>query len=104
MAFTLFETEYGTPSGPGAEDGEDLVRAAVISSLVRGTAEGCQWRRPHIGCSGCGGKNWFRRASLISTGELAPGRSGKRGVLLGVTNFFAVQMLWGDVLASKSVQ
>ena len=104
MAFTLFQTEYGTPSGPGAEEGEDLARAAAISSLVRGTAEGCRWRRPGIGSSGFGGKKWVRRASLISTGELAPGRSGNRGVLRGVTNFFAVQMLWGVVLARKSVQ
>ena len=35
-AFTFFQTEYGTPSGPGAEEGEDLARAAAISSLLRG--------------------------------------------------------------------
>ena len=40
VAFTLFPTEYGTPSGPGTEEGEDLDRAAAISSLVRATAEG----------------------------------------------------------------
>ena len=104
MGFTLFQTEYGTPSGPGAEEGEDLARAAAISSLVRGTAEGCRWRRPRIGGSGFGGKKWVRRASLISTSELTPGRSGNHGVLREVTNFFAVHMLWGVVLARKSVQ
>ena len=41
---------------------------------------------------------------MISTGELASGRLGKRGVLRGVTNFFAVHMLWGVVLARKSAQ
>ena len=41
---------------------------------------------------------------MISTGELAPGRSGKRGERRGVTNFFAVQMLWGVVLARKWIQ
>ena len=41
---------------------------------------------------------------MISTGELVLGRSGNRGVLRGVMNFFAVQMLWGVVLARKSVQ
>ena len=41
---------------------------------------------------------------MISTGELAPGRSGKKGVLRGVTNFFAVQMLWGVVLTRNSAQ
>ena len=104
MIFTLFQTEYGTPSGPGAEEGENLARAAATSSLVRGTADGCRWRRPRVGSSGFGGKKWSRRALLIYTGELAPGRSGNRGVLWGVTNFFAVQMLWGVVLARESVQ
>ena len=104
MVFTLFQTEYGTPSGPGTEEGEDLARAAAITPLVRGTAEGCRWRRPRVGSSASGGKKWVRRASLISTGESAPGRSGKRGVLRGVTNFFTVQMLWGVVLARKWVQ
>jgi len=28
------------PSGPGAEEGEDLERASLISSLVRGVVEG----------------------------------------------------------------
>ena len=41
---------------------------------------------------------------LISTGELAPGSWWKRGVLRGATNFFAVQMLWGVVLARNSAQ
>ena len=102
--FTFFQTEYGTPSGPGAEEGEDLARAAAISSLVRGAAEGYQWRRPCNGSSGFGGKKWSRRGLLISSGELAEGRSGNRGILRGATNFFAVQMLWGVVLARKSVQ
>ena len=104
VTFTLFQTEYGTPLGPGAEESEDLARAAVISSLVRGTDEGWRWRRPRVGSSGFGGKKWFRRTSLISVGELAPGRSGNHGVLRGVTNFFAVQMLWGVILARKSDQ
>ena len=104
VVFTFFQTKYGTPSGPGAEEGEDLARAAAISSLVRGTAKGCQWRQPRVGSSAFGGKKWSRRALLISTGELAPGISGNRGVLRGVTNFFAVQILWGVVLARKSVQ
>ena len=104
VVFTLFQTEYGTQSGPGAEEGEDLARAAAISSLVRGTAEGFRWRRPRVGSSGFGGKKWSRMALLISARELAPGRSGNRGVLRGVTNFFAVQMSCGVVLARKLVQ
>ena len=41
---------------------------------------------------------------MISTGELASGRSGNRGVLRGARNLFAVQILLGVVLATKSVQ
>ena len=104
MVFTLFQTEYGTPSGPGAEEGEDLARAAAISSLVTGTAEGYLCRRLRVGSSGFVGKKWAWRASLISSGESAPGRSGNCGVFQGVTNFFAVQMFWGLVLATISVQ
>jgi len=37
---TYFHTEYGTPSGPGAEEGEDLERASLISADVRRVAEG----------------------------------------------------------------
>ena len=103
-AFTVFHTEYGTPSGPGAETGEDLASAAAISSLVRGSAEGWRWRRSRVGSSGFGGKKWSRRALFSSCGEVALGRSGKRGVLRGGTNFLAVHMLWGVVLARKSVQ
>ena len=46
-----------------------------------------------------GEKMWLRRASLISTVELALGSSGKRGFLQGATNFLACHMLWGVVLA-----
>ena len=76
----------------------------MISSLGSGTAEGWRKSRPLGGSSGFGGKKWFRSASLISTGELAPGSSGKGGTLREVTNFFAVQMLWDVVFARKSFQ
>ena len=102
--FTFFQTEYGTPSGPGAGEGENLARAAVIFSLVRWSAEEWRWRRPRRWSSGFAGKKWSRRALLISTGELASGRSGKRETLQGVTNFFVVQILCGVVLARKSDQ
>jgi len=36
---TFFHTEYGTPSGPGVDDGEDGDSVGDISSLVRGSAE-----------------------------------------------------------------
>ena len=81
-----------------------MARAAATSWLVRGTGEGCRCRRPLGGSSGFAGKKWSRMALLISAGESAAGRSGERGTLRGVTNFFAVQMLWGVVFARNSVQ
>ena len=86
------------------EEGEDLAKAAAISSLVTVSAEVWRWRRSRVGSSGFGGKKWLRRALLISSGEVASGRSGNRGVLRGETNLFAVHMLWGVVLARKSLQ
>ena len=56
MVFTFFHTEYGTPSGPGAEEGEDLARALEISSLVSGTAEGSRWRGSLGWSTGLGAK------------------------------------------------
>jgi len=38
MRLTLFHTEYGIPSGPGAEEGEDLERASLISSSPKSPA------------------------------------------------------------------
>ena len=56
MVFTFFHTEYGTRSGSGAEEEDDLARALEISSFVSGTAEGSRWRRPLGVISGLGGK------------------------------------------------
>jgi len=44
------------PSGPGAEEGEDLERASLISSLVRRVAEGFLFRRPLLGRGSLGGE------------------------------------------------
>ena len=40
-ALTRVQTEYGMPTGPVADDGEDLARAAATSSLVRGSLSAC---------------------------------------------------------------
>jgi len=40
IKLTSFHTAWGTPLGPGAEEGEDLGRLSLISSLVTGIAEG----------------------------------------------------------------
>jgi len=103
-SFTLFHTEYGTPSGPGAEEGELLARASPISSAVRGSAEGFFVRRPLPGRGSLGGKKLFRSALLIATGSEASGREGNLGVFLGATNCLAVQMLFGEVFGRKSAQ
>ena len=104
MRLTLFQTEYGIPSGPGAEEGEDLERASLTSSSVRGGAELFFSRRPLLGRGSFGGKKWFRSALLIATGSVALGREGNLGVFLGATICLAVQMLFGEVDARKSAQ
>jgi len=104
MRFTFFHTEYGIPSGPGADEGELLERAVLISSSVRGGAEGFFARRPLPGKGSLGGKKWFKSALLIATGSVASEREGNLRVFLGATNCLAVQMLLGEVFARKSAQ
>jgi len=91
-------------SGPGAEEGEDLERASLISSLVRGVAEGFLFRRPLRGRGSLAGKKWSRSAWLIATGLEVSGREGNLGVFHGATTCLAVHMLSGEVFASKSAQ
>jgi len=95
MRLIFFHTEYGTPSGPGAEEGEDLERASLISSLNRGTDEGSRLRRSLLGRGSLGGKKWSSSALLIVTGSEAPGREGNLGVCLGATSCLAVYMFSG---------
>jgi len=92
------------PSGPGAEEAEDLERASYISSLVRGEAEGFFLRRPLLGRGFLGGKKWSRNGLLIATGFRASGREGNLGVFVGATSCLAVQMLFGEVFTRKSAQ
>ena len=104
MRLILFHTEYGIPSGPGPEEGEDLERASLISSSVRGAADLFFSGRPLLGRGSFGGKKWLRSASLIATGSVALGREGNLGVFLAATICLAVQMLSGEVFARKSAQ
>jgi len=101
---TFCHTEYGTPSGPGAEEGQDLERTSLISSAVRGAAEGFLGRRPLLGRGSLGGKKWSSSALLIATGPEGLGREGNLRVFLGATSCLAVQMLFGEVFARKSTQ
>jgi len=102
--FTFFHTEYGTPSGPGAEEGDDLERASLTSSAVRGAAEGFLLRRPLLGTGSLGGKKWSSSALIFATGPEASGREGNLGVFLGATSCLALQMLFGEVFARKTAQ
>jgi len=74
------------PSGPGAEEGEDLESASLISPFVRGVAEGFFLRRPLLGRGSLGGRKWSSSALLIATGSETLGREGNLGVFLGATS------------------
>jgi len=91
-------------SGPGAQEGEDLERASLISSSVRGVAERFLFRRPVLGRGSLGGKKWSRSALLIATGLEAWGREGNLGVFPAATSCLAVHMLSEEVFARKSAQ
>ena len=79
-------------------------RARLISSLVRGAAEGFLFRRPLPGRGSLGGKKLSRSALLIESGFEASGREWNLGDFLGATSCLAVQMLFGEVFARKSAQ
>jgi len=76
----------------------------MMSSSVRGLAEGFFFRRPLLGRGSLGGKKWSRSALLIATGPKALAREGNLGVSLGVTSCLAVHMLFREVFARKSAQ
>ena len=76
----------------------------MISSLERGTAEGFLLRRPLPGRGSLGGKKWSSSALLIMTVSEASGREGNPGVFLVATSCLAVQMLFGEVLVTKSAR
>ena len=84
IRLTFFQTTYKIPSGPGAKEGEDLLKASLISSSVRVGAEWFHDRRPLGGRRSFGGKKWSRRALLMDTRSLAPGREGNLGGSLGL--------------------
>ena len=66
--------------------------------------EGYFFRRPLLGMLPLGGNKWSSSAWLIMIGAEAPGREGNLGVFLGTSNWLAVQMLFGEILARKSAQ
>ena len=86
----FFPYGVGNPVVPGAEEGEDLERASLISSGVRWGAEGFFLSRPLLGRGSLGGKNWSSSALLIATGPEASGRERNLGVFLRATSCLAV--------------
>ena len=88
---TLFHTELGVMSGPGADDGDDRARALLISSVSRAWQSTNGRRMVSLGRGGSPGKKWSRSALLSSSGVLVPGSSGKRGGGRPTANLFAVQ-------------
>jgi len=66
-------------SGPGADEGEQLMRDKETSFFVS-SGQSPQGRRIEgRGGQGRGGIKWSRRALVISLGDEAPGRLGKWG-------------------------
>ena len=104
MRWRDFQTEYGMVSGPGAEVGEHFVRAAEISSAVRGVQSAKGRRMEGRVRGGCGGKKWLSKASLIWVEVVASGRQGKRGASLPSDSFFTVHMVRGVAEARRDLQ
>jgi len=71
---TLFHTEFGVMSGPGADDGDERARALLISSVSRAWQSAKGRRMVSLGPGGSPGKKWSRSALLSSSGVLAPGK------------------------------
>ena len=90
-------------SGPVAEEGEHLVRAAEISSVVRAVQSAKGQRMEGRGRGGCGGKKWLSKASLIWVGEVAFGREGKKGASLPRDSFFTVHIDCGVAEARRDL-
>jgi len=91
-------------SGPGAEDEENLRRAAEISLGRRGSTSLYGLRMEGTNGRGLGGKKWSSKALLSSSGEVASGKLGNRRVTLPTANHFAVHMVLGVASAKKDFQ
>jgi len=65
------------PSGPGADDKDDLDSPWAITFFDRGSAEEWPERPPVKGRLSFGGQKWSRSALFIDTGSEEPGRDGK---------------------------
>jgi len=101
---TLFHTELGIPSGPGADEGEEWARALLTLSGARGRHSLNGSRMVSVDLAGFPGKKWPRSAWLSSGGVEAPGRSGNRGGGRRTANFLAVHTVWGVANANKEDQ
>ena len=91
-------------SGPGAEEGEQVDRAAANSPEVSEVQSANGRRMKGRDLEGCGGKKWLRSASLICVGVVASGTEGKRGASFPKDNFLTVHMDRGVAEASRDLQ
>jgi len=78
-------------SGPGANEGEERVKALSISKDTRSWQFLNGRRMEAVGAQGAPGKKCSRSALFSSSGVEAPGSSGKRGGGGPIVNFLAVQ-------------
>ena len=101
---TLFQTELGVMSGPGADDGEERASALLISSVDSGgqSLNGSKTVSTNRGDSP--EKKWLRSARFSSGGVVAPGSSGNRGGGRPTASFLAVHTVWGVAEATKEDQ
>jgi len=104
IAFTRFQVRYRMPSGPGAEEEENLEIAWAISSLVGGGVELCGLSLGGGQNGALGGKKWLSRASFICCGVSALGREGKQGGARPEANLFAIHRFWGVAESRKENQ
>ena len=91
-------------SGPGAEEGEDLDRALVISSQVTAGTSAKTGHHVLHGWGASAGKKWRSRASLTSSGVLTPGNDGNLGTWCPAAMRLAFQTVRWSVLRRKSPQ
>ena len=104
MRWRDFQPEYGMVSDPRAEEGEHFVKAAEISSAVRGVPSANGRRIEGRTRGGCGRKKWLSKVSLILVGVVASGREGKQGASLPTDSFVTVHIVHRVAEARRDLQ
>ena len=87
------------PLGPGADELDDFLRTADISSGVIGRKSLKGGSRRGAGGEGRGGKKWESRVEFMSEGVVALSKRGNVSGALPETIFFASHTDWESTLA-----